>query len=236
MTIVQERVQAQAVFDGRARTVAATLLVAAPSVMLLSFLVAALAERSAPGEQDAAVAVAAPTAAAIATMLDWLSVPLLLAWGAVLLLITRPWSRTAAWIGFVSLGLQACALASVVGMELLAAVLAQDGADPAALQHSFDEGLVANPAGAFLFVMFMGMEVVGLVAFGIALWRTRWAPRAVPLLMWAFPVVDLLTPNHPKIIHVVAFLVFLAAFVVLAQSVLRNGAPRPPAKEHTGRP
>lgn len=233
MTIVDTSVSSPTtVFDGRRRRVAATFLVLGPAMMLVAFLLAAVAERSAPGQEDLEVAKAAPTSAALSTIGDLLTVPSMLAFAVVLLLVTRPWSPKVAWTGTVALVLQLCALGSVVGMELLGAVLVQDGVPVATVQHGMD-AVLTSPAGVVLGILFFPTEIVAFVLLGAALWRTRWVPRAIPVLMWVFPVLDIATPNHPKALHVVAFVLFLGAFSWLAALVLRNGAPRPTVSEHT---
>ena len=233
MTIVDARpAVGSAVFEGRQRVVAATFLVLGPAVMLVAFLFAALAERSAPGQEDLGVAVKAPTAAALGTIGDLLTVPSMLAFVVVILLITRPWSAKVAWSGAVAMVLQLGALGALVGMELVTAVLAQQGVPVATVQHGMDS-VASNPAGVVLEILFFPTEIVGLILVGIALWRTRWVPRFVPIFLWLFPVLDMATPNHPKILHVIAFAVFLTAFSFLAALVLRNGAPRPVPAGHT---
>ena len=233
MTIVDARPASRTgVFADRQRVAAATFLVLGPATMLVAFALAAVAERSAPGQEDLLVAKAAPTASALATIGDLLTVPSMLAFATVLLLLTRPWSARVAWTGTVAMVLQLGALGSVVGMELFGAVLVQDGVPVATVQHGMD-ALTSNPAGVVLAILFFPTEVVAFIALGAALWRTRWVPRAIPVLLWAFPVLDMATPNHPKGLHVVAFALFLGAFAWLAALVLREGAPRPLAQEHT---
>jgi hypothetical protein len=57
MTVVDARPATRAaVFEGRERMAAATLLVLGPATMLAAFVLAALAERSAPGAEDLEVA------------------------------------------------------------------------------------------------------------------------------------------------------------------------------------
>jgi hypothetical protein len=209
------------------------LLVVGPVFLLLGSMAGALAEGVAPGGDDAAVAVAAPTLTAASAILDWISVPTMLAWGLMVLVICRPWSPKAAWTGFVALTLQLCALASVVGLELLAAVLVQNGSDPAAITDAFDSGLTANPAGIFIFLMFMPTEVIALIAFGIALWRTRWVPRWVAIFLIALPFIDFAVNEVSKWMTSAAFGVLIVASSVIAARVLRDGAPRPIADRQT---
>jgi hypothetical protein len=233
MTIVETRPTALPVFKGSQRTAAATFLILGPVTMLLSALVAVAADSVAGTANDGAVAASAPTLTAIGSILDWITVPTMLAWGVVLLLIARPWSRRLAWTGFTAMTLQLCALATVVGVELVRNVLVQQGtlnADVA--EQVTDSGLTASAAGLFLFIVFIPTEIIGLIVLGIALWRTRWVPRWIALLFMAFPFIDFLV-NDTRWLSALAFGVFLTANATLAARALRDGAPRPENAEHT---
>jgi hypothetical protein len=81
--------------------------------------------------------------------------------------------------------------------------------------------------------MFMLCLPIAFAALGIALWATRWVPRWVPIVFWLLPFADLLSPEHPKWIHTLVFVVLLAAFGALARSILRDGAPSPVEAGHT---
>lgn len=235
MTIIENRYEARPVFEGRTRSGAAWFLVLGPAFLILGTIPATAAGWLSPGLDDAGLAVAQPQLTSIGVIVDWLTVPAQLGLCWALLMITRPWSPRVAWTGFIALGLQACALASVVGMELLASVLVEDGASMAAVNGAMDSGLIADPAGIFLFAMFMGAEIVGLIAFGIALWRTRWAPKWVAIVYLVLPFADFLLNGVSKLLAGLLFTLVLAGSVVLARGVIRNGAPRPSLKEQTDR-
>ena len=95
-----------------------------------------------------------------------------------------------------------------------------------------DSGLTSDPAGVFLFIMFIPMEIVGLIVLGVALWRTAWVPKWIAILFIAFPFIDFLV-NDTRWLSALAVVVFLAACAVLALKVLRDGAPRPAVSGHT---
>ena len=233
MTIVEARPTASPVFQKSQRTAAAMFLVLGPLFMLISSAVAAAADTIAGTTDDAAVAVSAPTLTTIGSILDWITVPTMLAWAASLLLICRPWTRRLAWTGFVAMTLQICALATVVGIELLRNVLVeQDVLSTAAAKQVMDSGLTSDPAGVFLFIMFIPMEIVGLIVLGVALWRTAWVPKWIAILFIAFPFIDFVV-NDTRWLSALAFALLLAGCAVLALKVLRDGAPRPVAPEHT---
>jgi hypothetical protein len=233
MTIVESRQRAIPVFDGRTRRTAAVFLILAPALMMLAYVPVALASQASPGLDDAALAQDQPTLVAVGHILDLLSVPAMLAYVTVLLLVSRPWARRTAWTGFVALALQACGLAAVVGMELLASVLVTNGVAAGSLEAGMDS-VPGNPAGIVLALLFFPTEIVGLIAFGIALWRTRWVPRWVPVVFIALPFADFFVNGASPWLSVALFGVFLAASAAVAITVLRDGAPRPLAQEHTG--
>ena len=69
------------------------------------------------------------------------------------------------------------------------------------------------------------VEAVGFSAFAVALWQLSWVPRAVPVLLVAFPVVDAISPRHASLAELGAFTMFVAAGLVLAVTFDRT-APR----------
>lgn len=110
MTIVEAPQETHTIYVGRARAAAAAALVVGPALMMLSSVAAVWVERSAPRKDDLAAAVAAPTPAAVGSLLDMLSVPAMLAFAVVVFQVTRRWSPRAAWIGTVAMVLQLCGL------------------------------------------------------------------------------------------------------------------------------
>jgi hypothetical protein len=232
MTIIETRHTAPSVFEGSQRVAAATFLVLGPLFMFLLYIPLALAQASAPGKDDAGVAIAAPTWTAIGTIVGIPLVPTMIVWTLVVLLMARPWSRRAAWTGCIALFVSLCALSTVGGMELLRDVLVQDGVDPTVVQEVMESGVTANPAGIAVAITFFPTEIIALIAIGIAFWRTRWIPKWVAVLFVLFPFIDF-TVNSNKWLSVVAFAAFLAANIVLAARVYRDGAPRPVTAEHT---
>lgn len=127
------------------------------------------------------------------------AVPLMLAWAAVLFLVTRPVSPVASWVGLVAVTLQLTFVQQVAGAWAVLAV-----------------------------------ETVGFVAFAVALWPLWWVPRAVPVMLVAFPVLDVLTPEHSNLVVTVLFALFVGASLLLAKRMslvgaVRDHAERPPA-------
>ena len=234
MTIVDTRLEARTVFDGRrARGWAAAWLVIGPLVMIVSFSLATVLDHVTNGAEDLDAAKADPSLAGWSALFDVLTPPTMLAWGAVMFLLARHWARRSSWTFLVANVMQLCGLAAVVGIELVTALLYVDGVPRATIDTVMNDKLTATVPGVVLFLMFMLAIPVGFVALGIALWATRWVPRWVPVIVWLFPFADMATPDHPKWLHVVAFVFLLAASGAVARGVLRDGAPLPVEAGHT---
>jgi len=234
MTIIEAPPRTgSSVFEGRQRTVAATLLVLGPIVMLLANVCSAWAHSKAPsGAEDVGVAIAAPGLYFLGLGFDLLTPPVMLAWAVVLLLALRTWARRTTWTGFIAMVLQLCGLAAVTGMELGAATFARSGLDPTRIAHVMSDGITASSAGKVLAILFFPTEIIGFIALGIALWRTGWAPRTVAVLFIASPFIDFVASWSP-VGGVGFFVAFLAVSAVLAAGIVRHGAPRPAIAEHT---
>lgn len=75
------------------------------------------------------------------------------------------------------------------------------------------------------------VEFVGFAAFAVALSRLWWVPRVVPVALVAFPVVDVLTPEHATLLEVAAFAGFVAVGLVLAVRLRWAGTAQSDASE-----
>jgi hypothetical protein len=233
MTIIEARLEPNPVFTRSQRHVAAILLIVGPTLMLLSSVGSGLASSSTSGGEEWAAAIDAPAWTSASWIVGFLSVPAMICWGLVVLLIARPWSPKAAWVGAVMLIVQVCALAAVMGMELVRNVLAQEGTDPVAVQTILDSAVPATPAGIVLMLAFLPTLVIALICFGFALWRTGWVPRWIAILFMAFPFIDFFT-SEIAWASAGAFLALLTSSAVLAMRVFSDGAPRPARREETG--
>jgi hypothetical protein len=163
--------------SGRGATAARTLVVAGPVALLGAQLAANLQ----------------PVTSA-ESLLSRVAVPLMLAWAAVLFLITRISAPVAAWTGLVAVTLQLT--------------------------------LVQDVSRGWLTLV---VEGVGFGAFAVALWSLWWVPKAVPLLLMAFPVVDVLTPGHSNLLELSVFALLVAVSLVLAVRMTSVGRPEPAA-------
>jgi hypothetical protein len=234
MTIVETPTVAPVEFEtARGRRWAAVWLAAGPLVMIASFGLASVLDRATGSLEDLEAAKAEPGIAGLSSLFDLLTPPAMLAWGAVMFLVVRRWARRSSWTFLVANVLQLCGLATVVGIELVTALLYIDGVPRSTIDRIMDEKLTGTVPGITLFVMFMATIPIAFIALGIALWATRWVPRWVPVVMWLTPFADMLTPDHPKWLHVGLFVVLLAASLAVAGGILRDGAPGPAVPEHT---
>jgi len=221
--------------EGRARVVTAVALTTGPLLMTVGFLFAYLAWRdAAAGAKEIDVTLAQPTLWSITTMLDFLSACAFVAMNVAFFIVTRRWSAKLAWTGAVAMTLQTVALGAVAGAEILVAGLAAKGVTPAILDNALDS-FSNQPGGFAIFIFFLPVEVIGMVAMGLALWRTRWVPRTSAVIVGLFPFVDILLPGH--LLRVGIFVVFTAAWAMVAAAVMRTGAPAPaePSKNSVGR-
>ncbi|MFN8157124.1 MAG: hypothetical protein U0R68_06885 [Candidatus Nanopelagicales bacterium] len=234
MTIVETPTVAPVAFEtARGRRWAAAWLAVGPLMMIASFGLAAVIDRSTGGLDDFEAAKAEPGLAGLSSFFDLLTPPTMLAWGAVMFLVAHRWARRSSWTFLVANVLQLCGLAAVVGIELVTALLFIDGVPRATIDSVMDDKLTGTVPGIALMLMFMVTIPIGFIALGIALWATRWVPRWVPVVMWLTPFADMLTPDHPKWLHVALFVVLLAASLAVAGGILRDGAPGPAVAEHT---
>lgn len=234
MTIVGTETVAPVEFEtARGRRWAAVWLTAGPLVMIASFGLASVVDRATAGMDDLEAAKAEPGLTGLGSLFDVLTPPTMLAWGAVMFLVVRRWARRSSWTFLVANVLQLCGLAAVAGIEIVTALLYVDGVPRATIDTVMDDKLTGTVPGITLFLMFMVTIPIAFIALGIALWATRWVPRWVPVVMWLTPFADMLTPDHPKWLHVVLFAVLLAASLAVAGGILRDGAPGPAVPEHT---
>ena len=225
MTIVQAPAEVTPQVNGGARKVAAAFLVLTPIALGVTALSSAA--------DNAVSAAAQPDLAGWLNLAQLVAIFLTFGWATVILQTTRRFSPVAAWIAFCATIGQLVALAVVTGFQILMLTLASEGLDPAALDKASDDGLANFPVTIVVFILFIPGLVVAFVAAAIALWRSAWVPRAVPLLLLGVLVTDIALPSDPKGIHLIPFALMLAAGVILARLILRDGAPAPIAGGHT---
>ncbi|MCX6431324.1 MAG: hypothetical protein NTX29_00575 [Actinobacteria bacterium] len=73
----------------------------------------------------------------------------------------------------------------------------------------------------------LAIESVGFIAFAIALWRVWWIPRVLPMMIVAFPVVDVVTPLHSRLIELSMFAILIAASLMVARRLSLAGTDLP---------
>jgi hypothetical protein len=202
---------------GRSRWVAGGLLVTGGLLQVVEFLL-----ESPPDDSAARVAtwVVHPASFAWSNAAGLLAVPFLLAGVAVLVALTRPFSRRLAWVaaGFMTFGL--AGLAAVHGMELAAYGLARSG-DTAAATAVLTGDHLGLP-GAVLFVMFLGGAALGTLTLATAMWRSRYLPRVAPVPVVAFAMLDF-AAGWSVVSHTVLLASDVTVAIALVTGYFRGG-------------
>ncbi len=202
---------------GRTRWLAAAVFVAGGLLETLSFLLES-------GDLDAPARIAWWLAHPLRTQLAQASGLLAIAclvgtfWFAYPLL--RAGSRRLSGVAVTLLMTAMVGLAAVQGIELAAYWAAAGGhADAAAgILTADDPGL----AGAVGFVMFLPAAVLGNLLAAVAMWRSRFVPRVVVVVVLAFTVLD-----FGAGLGVLSHAVDLVTGVVLAWAVVTGYVRRP---------
>jgi len=152
-----------------------------------------------------------------ATQLPWLVAVVGIAW-----LAHRGSSRFAAAGGTLAV-LGAFGHAVFGGAMLVGVLMAQDVADRPVMAELL-ETIESSP----LLVPFMAAgllgTVLGLLLLGVALWRSRVVARWVPLVLWAFLVVEFVGSNLSEYAAYLSSVCLLLAFGALAQRLWTPGS------------
>jgi hypothetical protein len=136
----------------------------------------------------------------------------------------RPRAARTAVAGAVLAVVGAFGHAVYSGVSLMTLVLAGGEGDRAA--HVRDlERASSSPLMVFALLGLAG-TVLGLTLLAIALWRSRSAPRWVPVLVVAFLVVEFIGTSLSTYVGYVSSALLLLAFVELARVQLRGKRPQ----------
>jgi len=103
------------------------------------------------------------------------------------------------------------------GVALSTVVMAQDVAGRDAMATLLED-VESSPTMAFAAMGLLG-TVLGLVVLSVGLWRTRTAPRWVPILVGAFIVVEFAGSGVVSWGAQLAAVLYLVAFAALARTV-----------------
>jgi hypothetical protein len=166
----------------------------------------------------------------VAIAVGFLAIPFLIGGFAATAVLSVRDSRRLAWAAATLLTFAMAGLAAIHGVEMAAywLVLAGDEAAAVTVLRGADIGL----PGIVLLVTFLGCAMLGLLILAAAVWRSRFIPRIVAVLLLAFFVLDFALAQP-----VVSHLVSLAAFAVVAWAVVtgyeRRGAPAAPRSAST---
>jgi hypothetical protein len=161
-----------------------------------------------------------PERADLAKLFDVLAMPFLFGTVIVYVLLSRERSRRLAYAAGILLGCGMVGLAIVQGYESFAFTAVQDGSfGLEALAHAFEE---TSPAAVAMLLLFLPGALFGLLAFTVALWRSRAVPRGAVLLIPSFIIVDGFLSRGLEG-HAISF----AAACWIASAVLLAGRPVP---------
>lgn len=111
------------------------------------------------------------------------------------------------------------------GVSLMTLVLAGGGVRDRAAHVRDLERASSSPLMVFALLGLVG-TVLGLALLAIALWRSRSAPRWVPVLVVAFLVVEFIGTSLSTYVGYVSSALLLLAFVELARVQLRGKRPQ----------
>lgn len=144
-----------------------------------------------------------------ATQLPWLVAVVGVAW-----LAHRGSSRFAAAGGTLAV-LGAFGHAVFGGAMIVTVLMARDVADRAVMADLLKAIEISGLLVPFMAAGLLG-TVVGTLLLGVALWRSRVVPRWVPLVLWAFLVVEFVGSNLSDYATYLSSLCLLLAFGALA--------------------
>jgi hypothetical protein len=213
------------VFTGGSRYLAAALVTVGAALQVAEFVLE-------PAGQDT-------TSARLAwwadhsTRLEWsqaaglVAIPFLIGGFAVMVALTRRFSRKLAAVAAVALTMAMTGLAAIHGVELAARIAAQSGSANAA--HAILEGTGMGVPGIALFVMFLGGALIGTVTIYTAMWRSPLVPRLAVAFGVAFVVLDLFLG-----MGVAGHVAALASGLVLAWAVVTGYARSPRSQVERG--
>jgi hypothetical protein len=214
---------ARPVFTGRARWVAAAVLLAGPLLQAIEFLLATDARENAA---RVAAWAADPDRTGLAQASGLLAVPCLLGGIAVLVALARGRSPRLAWTAGILMAVAMVGLAGVHGVELAAYGLARSG-DLNAATSVLDGNSLGLPGGVML-VMFLGAATLGTLTMAVAVWQSPLVPRLAAVCLLAFAVLDFALGQG-----ILGHLVNLAGFALVAAAVVVGYARQPGAMPAT---
>ena len=150
------------------------------------------------------------------SQLPWLVAVVGIAW------LAHPGSSRFAAAGGTLAVLGAFGHAVFGGAMLVTVLMARDAADRPVMAELL-ESIESSP----LLIPFMAAGLLGtalgLLLLGVALWRSRVVPRWVPLVLWAFLVVEFVGVNLSDYATYVAGVCLLLSFGALAHRVWTDG-------------
>ena len=199
-------------FSGRSRWLAASLLLIGNVLQGIEFVLENPREDTA---DRVAYWTEHPTQVGWSMATGYLAVPFLIGGFAVLAALCLRSTPRLAVVSVVLLTLAMCGLAALHGFEGSAYGLSRSGEATAAV--TVLEGDDLGVPGAVIFVTFLGGALFGVLCLVAASWLSPLVPRAVPLLLLAFAILDF-GLGYGLVSHIVN----VGAGAVLAWAVVRG--------------
>jgi hypothetical protein len=202
--------QSRGLFDGRARWIAALLLLIGPLLQVVEFV---LEEPANDNAARVAYWIANTGRVQVAMASGLLAVPFLIGAITVIVLLTRGRSPRLALVAAAFMACGMAGLAAIHGVELGAYSLAVSGNRQAAV--SVLNGNNLGLEGGVLLALFLGGAVLGTLTLAIAVWRSPLVPRVVTVFIVAFAVLDFAVGQG-----VISHIANLIGFSIAAVAVL----------------
>jgi hypothetical protein len=161
-----------------------------------------------------------------ASQLPWLVAVLGIAW------VARRGAPRTSTVGAVLATLGAFGHAVFGGAMLVTVLMAGDAANREVYAGLLEEMEFSPLLMVFAAAGLLG-TVLGLLLLGVALWRSRAVPRWLPLVLWAFLVVEFVGSNLSDYATYASSLCLLVAFGELARHVWEGPTDRTPTQATT---
>lgn len=172
-------------FTGRARWVAAVLLMTGTLLQVVEFVL----ENPIDSNEERVAYWADHTARVGVSMAAGIAaVPFLIGGFGVLVALCRPFTPLLAWTAAALLTMAMVGLAALHGLEATAYGLLRAGESDAAVTALEGEDIGA-PGGVVL-IMFLGGALFGTLSIVVAMWRSPLIPRLSPVFVLGFAVFD----------------------------------------------
>ena len=151
--------------------------------------------------------------------------------GLLFVILLSPATAALAWVTrrraprLTAVGASLTLLGLLTGFATLPAgnniawIAAQEDLDPTIIQ-TLDDALWAQPSSGVGIILFLAAITIGLPLLGIAMWRTKAAPRWMAVCLIAGTATHMFTPGH--VAQGVGLLVGAVGFAGVSRALLRT--------------